>query len=150
HLARSLAGPQIAPAVVYLRAVDPHPVHAHRVADHARAAAGKVLLLFQRRHDDARGIEENQVGVATDLQPAAVRYPILSRGIAGQLAHALFQRERPGLAYPVLQEMQAEARVAEIDEMRAGVRERDHALLVLEQRRDAGVVVLEQLGDELL
>ena len=39
--------------------------------------------------------------------------------------------------------MQAEARVAEIDQVRARIRERHHALLVPEQRGDSGVVVLK-------
>ncbi len=46
------------------------------------------------------------------------------------------------------QEVQAETRVAHEDEMRARVGECEHAGFVFEQRRNAGIVVLEQLGDQ--
>ena len=54
-----------------------------------------------------------------------------------------------GLAHPVREEMQAEAGVAEVDEVRARVGQREHARLVPEERRHARVVVLEELRDHL-
>jgi hypothetical protein len=41
--------------------------------------------------------------------------------MAGQSAHALGEVERAALAYPVAEEIKAKARVAQIDQMRAGV-----------------------------
>src|SRR5215213_709164 len=45
--------------------------------------------------------------------------------------------------------MQPIAGVAEVDQMRAGIGERDHARRMLQQGRDARVVVLVELGDQL-
>ena len=73
----------------------------------------------------------------------------LRAGSLGQAAHALLQREGAGLAHPVREKVKPEAGVAEVDEMRAGVRQRDHARRMLEQRRDACVVVLVELRHEL-
>ena len=58
---------------------------------------------------------------------AAPRNAVLARRIAGQAAHALLQRERARLAHPMGEQVQPEAGVAEVDEVRAGVRQRHHA-----------------------
>ncbi len=96
-----------------------------------------------------RGIEEHKVGPVPRLDGAAVADAITARRVARQAAHAFLQREGAGLAHPVRQEMKAEAGVAEVDEMRSGVGQRDDPGRVLEQRCDARIVVLEELRHEL-
>ena len=66
----------------------------------------------------------------------------------GQPADALGHVEVAALAHPARQEMQAEARVAHIDEVRAGVGQRHHARLVLQQLRHAVVADIEEAAEE--
>ena len=66
----------------------------------------------------------------------------------GQPADALDDVEVAALAHPARQEVQAEARVAHVDEMRAGIGERDHARLVLQQPRHAVVADIEEAAEE--
>ncbi len=56
--------------------------------------------------------------------------------------------EVAALAHPARQEVQAKARVAHIDEVRAGVGQRHHARLVLQQARHAVVADIEEAAEE--
>ena len=66
-----------------------------------------------------------EVRPVSGLDLAALRDAVLARRIARQPPHALLQRERAGLAHPVREEMQPVAGVAEVDEVRAGIGQRD-------------------------
>ena len=103
---------------------------------HARRSAGGSCAgrrpagrrPFGRADSDRRRIEQQQVGLRAEGETAAeILDAVEIGGMAGQPADAFGQVEIAALAHPVRQEMQAEARVAHIDEVRAGVGERHHA-----------------------
>ena len=123
-------------------------MHAARMPDHARAPARQIVDPFESGDADRPRVEQQQIGPVAGRDAPAAGNPVLGRRIRGQPAHAFFEREGLSLAHPVAEKVQPEARVAEENQVRAGVRQRDHAGLVPEQRRDARVVVLVELGDE--
>src|SRR5689334_22599484 len=59
-------------AVEDSRAIHPHPVHAERVAQHAGAAAWKVLHPLEGRNTDSRRVEENEIRKKTGSNEAAL------------------------------------------------------------------------------
>ena len=66
----------------------------------------------------------------------------------GEAADALDHVEVAALAHPARQEVQAEARVAHIDKVRARVGERHHARLVLQQLGHAVVTDVQEAAEE--
>src|ERR1700745_2706715 len=68
----------LAPAAAPLHAVDPYAMHAERVAQHARAAAGKILRLPQRRDADPLRVEQHEVGVPPRRDHATAGNAVLS------------------------------------------------------------------------
>ena len=68
--------------------------------------------------------------------------------MAGQPPHAFGDVEVAALAHPAGEEMQAEARIAHIDKVGAGVGERHHARLVLQEPRHAVVADIEEAAEE--
>ena len=123
-------------------------MHAERVADRARAAAGQVVDPARRRDADRRGIEQQQIGTGADRDAAAVGDAVEPGLMAGQAAHAFRQVEGAALAHPMAEEIEPEPGIAQIDEMRAGIRQRDDAGLVLDQRLDPVVDRVEEAADE--
>ena len=113
-----------------------------------RPPPGRSATRSAGRDADRRGIEQQQVGLRADRDAAAVLDAVEIGRMAGQAADALDDVEVAALAHPARQEMQAEARVAHIDEMRAGVGQRHHARLVLQQPRHAVVADIEEAAEE--
>src|SRR5207247_7963132 len=62
--------------------------------------------------------------------------------------HRLFERQITSLADPVAEQMEAEARVAEERQMRAGVRQRDGGVRVTEELSHLVLVGVEELAVE--
>ena len=90
-------------------------------ADHAGAAAGKVADALERRDADGLRVEKEKVGVEAGSDHAALGNAVLAGGIGGEAEGGFLEGEGAGLAYPVGEEVEAEARIAEVDEVRAGV-----------------------------
>jgi len=68
--------------------------------------------------------------------------------MAGQSAHALRDVECAALAHPMTEEIKTKARIAQIDQMRAGIGQRDHSGLVLDQRLHPIVNSIEKPADQ--
>src|SRR5579864_5983864 len=68
--------------------------------------------------------------------------------MAGQAAHPLDEVEGTALAHPMAEEIEPEAGIAQVDEMRARVGQRDDPRLVLDQRLDAGIDRIEEAPDK--
>ena len=98
---------------------------------------GRSLTRRGRRDADRRRIEQQQIGKGADRDPAAVGDAVEPGLMAGQAAHALGEVEDAALAHPMAEEIEPEPGVAQIDEMRAGIGQRDDPGLVLDQRLDA-------------
>ena len=119
-------------AVEHLDAVDEDAVHADRVAHRARAAAGQVVDPARRRDADRGGIEQQQIGEGAGRDPAAIGDAVEPGLMAGQPAHAFRQIEGAALAHPMAEQVEPEPGIAQIDQMRAGIGQRDDPGLVLD------------------
>src|ERR1700740_3680669 len=148
HLARPLVEPRVILAVEHPDAVDEHAVHADRVAQRARAAAGQVVDPARRRNADRGGVEQQQISMSAEGDAAAVRDAVEPGLMACQPAHALRKVEGAALAHPMAEEIEAEPGVAQIHEMRAGVRQRDDPGLVFDQRLDPVIDSIEKAADQ--
>ena len=95
-----------------------------------------------------RRIEQQQVGLGAERDAAAIPDAVEIGGMAGQAADAFDDVEVAALAHPMAEEMQAKARIAHIDEMCAGIGQRHHAGLVLQQARHAVVADIEEAAEE--
>ena len=79
---------------------------------------------------------------------AAVGDAVKPRLVAGQPPYAFGQVEGAALAHPMAEEIKPEPGIAEIDEMRAGVGQRNDAGPVLHQRLDPFVDGVEEAADQ--
>src|SRR6516164_912293 len=148
HLARTIAEPRVVRAVEHPDAVDEHAVHADRVAQRARAAAGQVVDPARWRNADRGGVEQQQISMCAEGDAAAVRDAIEPGLMTCQPAHALRKVESAALAHPMAEEIEAEPGIAQIHQMRAGVRQRDHSRLVFDQRLHPVVDSIEKPADQ--
>src|SRR6266513_2821581 len=119
HLPRTFAEPDVVLAVEHPDAVDEYAVHADRIAQRARAAAGQVVDPAWRRYADRCGIEQQQIGIGAPLNAAAVADAVKPGLMAGQPAHAFRDVERSALTHPMTKEIKPKAGIAQIDQMRA-------------------------------
>src|ERR1700730_2522047 len=120
-------------------AVDPDAVEADGGRIEARGPRGQIVHPTLLAAPDPGGVEEHQVRPRARQETATVLDAIGVGHRARHRAHRLLERQVAPVAYPVPEEMETEARVAEEGEMRARVRER---------HRRAGMP--EELGDLLL
>src|SRR5438067_11183466 len=148
HLPRTFVELLVNRAVEYPYAVDEYPVHAERIAEGTRPAAGQVIDSARCRDADGRGIEQQQIGTSADRDAAAVGDAIKPGLMAGQAARPFGEIERATLAHPIAEKVEPEPGVAQIDEVRAGIGQRDHPCLVLDQRLDPGVYRIEEASDK--
>src|SRR6516164_8899979 len=102
--------PRILFAVEHPDSVDKHAVHADRVAQGTRTAAGQVADPPRRRDADRGGIEQQQIGAGANRDAAAIRDAVQPGLMAGQSAHALGEVESAALVYPVAEEIKTKAR----------------------------------------
>ena len=123
-------------------------MHADRIAQSSRTAAWQVANPARRRDAYRRRIEQQQIGASADRNAAAIGNSVKPGLMAGQPTYALDQIERAALAYPMTEEIEAEPGVAEIDEMRTGVGQRNDPGLVLDQRFDPVVDGVEEPPDK--
>ena len=144
----SLVVRDIVRAVENLDAVDEHAMDSGRMTDRAAAAAGQVGDALGGGDADRLRIEQQQIGVGTDGDAAAVDQAIEAGGMAGQPPDRLGQLEIAPLAHPMGQKMQAKPGVAHIDQMGPGVGQGNHAGFVLEQRQDPRVADIEELAEK--
>src|SRR5689334_10228527 len=129
-------------------AVDEDAVDAFRVADGAPPAAGQVGDAARRRDADRRRIEEQEIGEGAGLDPPAPWNAVEVGLMAGQPADALDQVELAALANPAGEEVETEPGVAHIDEVGAGIGQRDDARLVVEEGAEAFLDDVEELAEE--
>src|SRR5207244_6393777 len=87
-------------------------------------------------------------GAGAEGDPAAVGNAVKTRLVAGQAAHPLDQVEGAALAHPMAEEIEPEPGIAEIDQMGAGIRQRDDAGLVLDERLDPVIDRVQKPPDE--
>ena len=97
---------------------------------------------------DRRRIEQQQIGAGADRDAAAVGDAVEPGLVAGQPAHAFRQVEGAALAHPMAEEIEPEPGIAQIDQMRAGIGQRDDPGLVLDQRLDPLVDGVEEAADQ--
>src|SRR5438552_6611895 len=148
HLSRTGIELCIIATVEYSYPVHKDPMHPDRVADRARAAARQVVDAARRRDVDRRGIKQQQIGTGPDRDAAAVGDAVEPGLMAGQAPHPFRQIEGPAFAHPMSEEIQPEPGIAEVDEMRAGIRQRDDAGLVLHKRLDTVIDCIEEAANE--
>src|SRR6516165_49151 len=132
HLPRALVEPCVIPAVEHPDAVDEYAVHADRVAQRALAAAGQVVDPARRQNADRGGVEQQQISMSAAGDVPTVRDSVEPGLMACQPAHAFGKVESAALAYPMAEEIEAKPGIAQIHQMRAGVRQRDHSGLVFD------------------
>jgi hypothetical protein len=82
------------------------------------------------------------------LEQAAVREAEQGSGLSGKPAHRLLQRHLAQLARPVAHQVQAEGRVIEEGEVRAGVRQAHQGVGVVEHAAHRVLVRIEHRGGE--
>jgi len=148
HLSGTHVELRIIAAVEYPDPVYEDAMHPNRVTDRARATARQIADAARRRDANRRGVEQQQVGTGAASDPAAVRDAIEPGLMAGQAPHPFDQVEGAAFAHPMSQEVEPEPGIAEIDEVRAGIRQRDDTGLVLDQRLDAVIDSIEEAADE--
>src|SRR3954447_18028262 len=68
--------------------------------------------------------------------------------MAGQPPHALNDVERTALTHPMAEEIEAEPGIAKIDQVSAGIGQRNHPSLVLDQRLDTLIHGVEEAADK--
>ena len=68
--------------------------------------------------------------------------------MAGQPPHTLGEIERTALAHPMAEEIEAEPGIAQIDQVSAGIGQRNDPGLVLDQRLDALIDGVEEAADK--
>jgi hypothetical protein len=123
-------------------------MHPDRVAQCAGAAAGQIVDPARRRNANRGGIEQQQIGMCADFDPAAIRDAVKAGLMACQAACAFREVEGAALAYPMSEKIETEAGVTQIDQMRAGIGQCDDPGLVLDQRLDPVVDSVEEAADQ--
>src|ERR1700761_1172919 len=144
----AFVAPRIVLAVEHQRAIDEDAVHANRVAQRPRTATGQVVNPTRRRDADRCRIEQQQIGAGAGRDAAAIRNTVEPGLMTGQPAHAFDKIERAALAHPVAEEIEAKPGVAQIDEMRPSVGQRNDSGVVLDQRLDSVVDGVEEPPDK--
>ena len=94
------------------------------------------------------GSNSNRSAQAPDLDPAAIGDAVQPGLVAGQAPHALDDVEGAALAHPMAEEIEAEPGIAKIDQVSAGIGQRNDPGLVLDQRLDALIDGVEEAADE--
>ena len=94
------------------------------------------------------GSNSSRSAAGADRDAAAVGDAVEPGLMAGQAAHALDDVEGAALAHPMAEEIEPEPGIAQIDQMRAGVGQRDDPGLVLDQRLDPVVDGVEEAADK--
>src|SRR5260370_122440 len=122
HLARPLGEFHVVASVEDPGSVDEDAMHPDRVADRPWTAARQIIDPARRRDADRGRIEQQEVGAGADGDAAPVGNAIEPGLMAGQAAHPLYQIEGAAIAHPMSEEIEPEPGIAEIEEMRAGIR----------------------------
>jgi hypothetical protein len=89
----------------------PPPIRSTRPTEPAR-----------RRDANRGGIEQQQIGMRADRDGAAIGDAVKPGLMARQTAHAFREVERAAFAHPIAKEIKPQARIAQIDQMCAGIR----------------------------
>src|SRR5467141_1941375 len=94
------------------------------------------------------GIEQQQVGTGANRNAAPVGDAVKPGLMAGQPTHAFRDVERSTLTHPMTKEIKPEAGIAQIDQMRARIGQRDDTGLVFDQRLDPVVDGIKEAPNE--
>lgn len=111
-------------------------------------APGRSLTRRDAEMPTVAGSTSSRSAQARGRDPAAIGDAVKPGLMADQAAHPLGEIERTSFAHPMTEEVEPKPTIAQIGEMRAGVGQRDHRGLVLDQWLDAGIDRIEEAADK--
>ena len=119
---------------LHRHAVHDHVPHAHRLVGREPLGVGReVAHPADRARCDGVGVEHDHVSPRARPQVPAVGDAEQVGLHAGELAHGTLHRHHPAVAHPAAEEVGRLGRVAQLADVRAGVRESERAVLFTEQ-----------------